>query len=233
MKAIIMAAGRATRMLPLTKDTPKCLLKINDRTILQHQVDVLRKCGIKDIVVVAGHRSEKIEDACGKELKVLFNPFDLVSGMIMSLWIAKDELTDDALVIYSDVLFVEEIIKKLLECKGDVSLAVDGNQVDLEAEKVKIKDGFVTKVSKTNIGIENSDGEFIGLAKFKKKSMEAVIEELDSLARSNINAYLIDLIMKIIDRGVKVSPCDITGKLWLDIDFPEDLENARKVWKGA
>lgn len=74
MKAIIMAAGRATRMLPLTKNMPKCLLKINGKTILQHQIDVLKKCGIKEIVIITGHEAEKIEKLYGKNLKYVFNP---------------------------------------------------------------------------------------------------------------------------------------------------------------
>ena len=67
MKVIIMAAGRATRMLPLTKNMPKCLLKLNKKTILQHQIDILKKCGIKNIVIITGHHAEKIEKLYGKK----------------------------------------------------------------------------------------------------------------------------------------------------------------------
>ena len=229
MKAIIMAAGRATRMLPLTKTLPKCLLKIDGKSILQHQIDVLKKCGIKNIVIITGHNIKKIEDSCGKGFKYIFNPFDNVSGMAMSLWLAKDEFNDNVLVIYSDVLFNENLVKKLLGCKGEISLAIDKSSVDMEAAKVKIRNDSVVEISKTNISVENADGEFIGLIKFNKSLKKIVAEELEILARTNINSYLIDLIRNIINRDVKVIPCDITGDLWIDIDFPEDLKKAKEL----
>lgn len=229
MKAIIMAAGRATRMLPLTKNIPKCLLKIKEKTILQHQINVLKSCGVKDIVIIIGHGAKEFEELYEKDLKYVFNPFYKVSGMLMSLWVAKAELDDDILLIYSDVLFNEKIIKKLLDCEGDISLAVDKGSVDWEAEKVKIKNGVIVNISKTDIDIGGADGEFIGLIKFKKNLNKVVVEELETLARSNINAYLIDLIKNIITGGAKVLPCDITGELWTDIDFPEDLEKIEEL----
>jgi choline kinase len=214
-------------MLPLTKSVPKCLLKINGKTILQHQIDILKKCGIENIVIVAGHNSENIERLYGKELKFIFNPFDGVSGMAMSLWLAKDDFDGDVLVIYSDVLFNENIVKKLLNCPGTVSLAVDKNSVDMEAEKVKIKDDSIIEISKTEIAVDEADAEFIGLIKFRKDLKEVVGTELRVLAQDDINSYLIDLIRNIINKGIKIIPCDVTDELWIDIDFPEDLEKAK------
>ena len=66
MKAIILAAGKATRLLPLTKDTPQCMLKIGKKTILERQIELIKSSGIDDITVITGHLSEKVENLCKK-----------------------------------------------------------------------------------------------------------------------------------------------------------------------
>ena len=113
MKAIILAAGKATRLLPLTKDTPQCMLKVGKKTILERQIELIKKSGIDDITVITGYLSEKVEKFCKKlGIKTLFNPFYEVSGMAMTLWAAKDELKDGFIFLYSDVLFDLKIILK-------------------------------------------------------------------------------------------------------------------------
>jgi choline kinase len=229
MKAIIMAAGRATRMLPLTKDKPKCILEIKGKKILQHQIDVLKKCGVKNIVVITGHEAEKIEKEYGKELNYVFNPFYNVSGMLITLWTARNELDDDILLMYSDILFNEKIIKKILDCEGDIALAVDTSTVDKEAEKVIIENGLILEISKTNFDVKQADAEYIGLAKFSKKGAKILIKEMERAVRKNINTYFIETIKNIINKNIKIMACDITGEKWIDIDFPEDLERAKNL----
>ena len=93
MKTIILAAGKSPRMLPLTKDTNKCLLKVGSKTILEHQLDTLKAAGLTDITVITGFQPEKMENACKEAgVKTSFNPFYTVSGMSLGLWVAKEEL---------------------------------------------------------------------------------------------------------------------------------------------
>ena len=101
MKTIILAAGKATRLLPLTKDIPQCLLEVNNKTILERQVGTLKKAGIDDIIVITGYLSDKIEKL-EKELgiKTFFNPFYDVSGMALTLWVAKRELENGFIFLY-------------------------------------------------------------------------------------------------------------------------------------
>ena len=68
MKAIILAAGEGLRLSPLTDDTPKCLLKVGDKTIIDHQIDSIKKCGLKDIVVVVGHCQDKLRSHLGGQV---------------------------------------------------------------------------------------------------------------------------------------------------------------------
>lgn len=231
MKAIILAAGRSPRLLPLTKDKPLSLLKINEKTVIEHQIESLKSSGIDEIVVVTGHCAEQLENALGEGVKYIFNPFFRVSGVAMSLWIAKNEMDKDFIFLYGDVLFDKEIVKKLVECEGDICLVVDKKTLDEESEKVKTENGLVTEISKTDIKKEEAYGEFIGLAKFTRNGCKYLIDELDKVAREDINAYFIAVLQKLLKRNIKMTFCEVKNEKWADIDFKEDLEKAKKLFK--
>lgn len=229
MKAIILAARKGTRLLPLTKETPQCLLKIGKKTILEKQIENLKKADIKDIIVITGHLSEKIEKFCWEPgIKTLFNPFYEVSWMALALWIVRNELKEDFIFLYSDVLFDQKIIQELLENKNDICLAIKKNGVREEAEKVVEKEGTIINVSKDRNEEEN--GEFIGIAKFSGIGAKKLVKELEFIARTNLNASLIEVINGLIKKGETVAALDIKDAQFIDIDFPEDLEKAEKIF---
>ena len=229
MKAIILAAGKATRLQPLTKDTPQSLLKIGNKTILEMQLSILNKCGIDDVVVVTGYLSDKIEDfAKGRKIKIRFNPFYSVSGILMSLWVAKEELRDGFIMLYSDILFEESIVKLLLNDKHDICLAIKKDCLREEAEKVCEKNNFITKIGK--IDVDKPNAEFVGIAKLSKNGANLFIQEIEEIARKNLNLGFIDGIQAMIDRGIKVSSCDIGKAKFIDIDFEEDLQKAKNIF---
>ncbi len=229
MKAIILAAGKATRLLPLTKDIPQCLLKIKNKTILEMQLDTLAKSGVKEVVVATGHLSPKIEDfAKGKRVKVLFNPFYSVSGMLMTLWVARWELKDGFIMLYSDLVFDMSILRNLLQDKHDICLAIKKDGIREEAEKVNEMGSLVTKIGKMGIGKANA--EFIGIAKFSKNGAELFVEEVERIAKKDINAQFIDAIGSLIGRGTKIYTCDIVKAKFVDIDFEKDLKLADELF---
>lgn len=229
MKAIILATGKATRLLPLTKDTPQSLLKINGKTILEIQVENLKKAGVSDIIVITGHLSEKFEKYSALlNLKLLFNPFYDFSGMVPSLWVAKEELKDGFLFLYSDVLFDSDVFKGLLENKNDICLAVKRGELREEAEKVVERDGAVVSISKCKIREQTS--EFIGAAKVSDFGARKLIKELDVVTKADLNASFIFLINSLIRKSERIGTFDIKDSYFIDIDFPEDLENAKKIF---
>jgi len=229
MKTIILAAGKATRLLPLTKDTPQSLLEVNGKAILERQVENLKKSGIRDIVVVTGHLSEKIEELCkGLGVKTLFNPFYAVSGIAVSLWAAKEELANGFLLLYSDVLFDSFVVDGLLESAGDICLAVKKNDLRNEAEKVVEQEGFIKSVKKIPSGKEN--GEFIGIAKFSSSGALEFKDKLNELLRKSLDVSFIDVVDDFIKTGGLVAAYDIKNASFADIDFPEDLTEAENIF---
>jgi len=229
MKAIILGAGKATRLLPLTKEIAQSMLKIGEKSILEIQIENLKKAGIDDIILITGHSADKLEEFCKeREIKTLFNPFYKVSGMALTLWIAKEKLKGGFLFLYSDILFDSKIIIKLLENKNDICLAIKKNELREEAEKVVEEEGVIKIISKDKIDKEN--GEFIGIAKFSENGAEKIIEELKNTAKTNLNASFIEIIDELINKGEKVAACHIQDAQFIDIDFPEDLEKAKRIF---
>jgi len=225
MKAIIIASGRGTRLLPLTENKAQCLLEVGNETILEHQIKILESCGIKDIYVITGHCAEQVEEKYKGRAEFIFNPFYKHTGIAMSLWFARNRVKDDFVSLYSDILFDKNILKDLLTTKGDICIAVDRKKSKEEDEKVVIKDGLVRNIGKVNIKPEDSDGIFIGLAKFSKKGAGTIFDEIDRASRERLDAYLTDAIDNLIRNGQKVNFSEAKGS-WIDIDFVEDLERA-------
>ena len=175
MKAVIVAAGRALRMHPISDGIPKCLLKVGKRTtILEHQLQNLKACGIEKIIIVTGYCEDQIREFCkGKKgIKFIYNPFFDITNIMVSLWFAREEMRGGFIFSYSDILYDREILRDLLATKEDMVMVVDKKETDEESEKVLVDyQGLIKEVSK-NVSPKEAYGEFIGLIKLSKKGAD-------------------------------------------------------------
>lgn len=247
MKAIIVAAGPSSRLLPITNDKPKCLLEVGGKTILQRQLETLKQCGIDDIVVVRGYKRELINFP---DLRYYENTEFLNNNILRSLFYAESEMDDEFIFSYSDIIYEKAIVQKLLQSEADISLIVDIDWINHyhgrhlhpveEAELVTVEKGKITKIGKRIVAPDKAHGEFIGFAKFTKKGAEIlksnyrrVINQYGNKpfqrAVSVEKAYLTDMIQELIDTGYVITNVDIRGG-WMEIDTPQDLERARKCF---
>jgi len=232
MKAIIVAAGRALRMHPIADGMPKCLLKVGKKTtILGHQIQNLRACGIKKIVVVTGYCEEQIREFCKgkKEIKFIYNPFFDITNIMVSLWFAREEMKGGFIFSYSDILYDREILRDLLTNKNDMVMVVDKKKTDEESEKVLVDyQGLIKEISK-NVSPKAAYGEFIGLVKLSKKGAELLAQELDEMVREgSLASYLTRAFERLARKGYQVNLSPTKGRPWIEIDFPEELERAKK-----
>lgn len=249
MKAIIIAAGPGMRLNPLTDNRPKCMLDIEGKTILQRALEILRNCGINDIAIVRGYKKEAI-DYSG--VKYYYNKDYENNNILGSLFYAEEEMDGILVVSYSDILYEEKVLKKLLRSEADISVVVDTKWTEAyegrtehpvsEAEKVLVQDNRVVKIGKEPIGAEEAYGEFIGLAKFSGRGTELLKEVYHQVkiefagklfqheGRVFEKAYLTDMFQELIDRGYTVTNVDIEGG-WREIDTVQDYERVRDEWK--
>jgi choline kinase len=167
MQAVILAAGIAKRLRPLTDNTPKCLLKVGKTNLLHRTLDNLISNGINDFVFVLGYRGNMIMDYLNKNFStinktVLTNPDYENNNNSYSLWMTKDCVKDSMLLLDSDILFDKEIIDKLLKSGHGNCLAVNVTE-NLDEEQIKViidDENKILHIGK-EINIKESIGESI------------------------------------------------------------------------
>jgi len=247
MKAIIVAAGPGSRLMPITNERPKCLLDVAGQTILERALQAMRENGIQNIVVVRGYQGHLINYP---HVTYCHNPDFRENNILRSLFYAEDEMDDAFLFSYSDIIYSSEVVARLIDSEADIALVMDVNWAQTyqgrdqhpvsEAELVKVENGRVTRIGKGVVSPEEAHGEFIGLAKFTKAGAEAmkaayhrVAEECPTspfqCAPSLAKAYMTDMLQELVDIGLPVQSVDIEGG-WMEIDTPQDLERARRLF---
>lgn len=247
MKAIIVAAGPSSRLIPITNEKPKCLLEVGSKTILERALEALRKNGIEDIVIVRGYHSNLINFP---NITYYQNPDFRKNNILRSLFYAEEEMTGDFIFSYSDIVYSKEIVHRLLQDKSDISLIVDldwrqhyegRHQHPIsEAELVKVENDRVIRIGKEVVTPEEAHGEFIGLAKFTRRGAEVMKAAYHRIAKecttnpfqnaaSLEKAYMTDMFQELVDTGSLVKNVDIKDG-WVEIDTPQDLERARRLF---
>jgi choline kinase len=175
MQAIIMAAGKGSRLGDITKNLPKSFLEIEGKKLIEYNLNMLFKYGIEDIVIVTGYMAEKFETLFSdrKGIRFVFNPFYDNTNVLSSFWFGQELLKDDFIYMHADSLCDTEIFEHLLNQDGDIVLPTDYSQCNEEAMKVKLVGDEVKFINKT-MDPKTADGEFIGIAKIKKKCLPII-----------------------------------------------------------
>jgi choline kinase len=240
MQAIILAAGISKRLRPLTDSTPKCLLKIGGRTILEMTVDNVLQNGIDEFIMVTGYRENLIKDfmnAKYPELNATFltNPDYENNNNSYSLWMTKDFVKRDCLLLDSDILFDHRIISKLLNSGHDNCLAVNANH-KLGDEEIKVmidSDNRIKYIGKET-DTEKSYGESIGIEKFSNRFFKELGKVLERKIANehNVNEFYEVSFQELIDSGNGIFAVDVSEYRSMEIDTPADLERASAEIEG-
>lgn len=245
MKAIILAAGKGTRLNKYTQDLPKGMLKFGNQTIIERQINMYRSCGIDDIVVIKGYKENKINY---ESVKYYMNSEYEDTNMVMTLLKAKKEFDDDVIVSYSDILFDRNMLYTMIHNKDDFAVAVDDNwmfywmkrygKIDYDTESLRINiEDNITSLGKESPDIEEINGRYVGILKFSKSGLKKIADiwEKDypyyldkpwKQSGKNIRkAYMTDLLQAIIEDGEHVRAVKFQNG-WIEFDTNEDYEKA-------
>lgn len=228
MKGIILAAGLSSRLYPVTLNKPKCLLELEPgKTIIWHQIAVLKKCGINDIIVATGYHGEKIESALGAAVKYRNFPNYSRYNNLHTLYSIKDDLDDDVVCLMSDVVFGEKLLRKCLNNKENFCLLVHNKGVLKDTMRVKISKGRIVDIG-NHILPQDGDGNFIGIAKFSKKGAKLLINAMGKLVKDpkhDNDHYTVSFID--IAKKNKVGYRLAENEPWIEIDFLEYYNRAK------
>lgn len=235
MKALVLAAGQAIRLRPLTEETPKCLLHVGGKPVLAHLLDALAGERISDAVIVTGYLGEQIRtfvremgDESPLTVGVVENPRYAETNNLYSVWVAREALVGSPFVIlYADTLFDPDIVKGCLDGPGEICLAVSRDLYE-ESKKVRTQGDQVLAVSKAVPPAEVT-GTFLGIARFSHHGGRLLFAELEDLIREQAtDQYYTVAVERLIAKGVPVH-CSVTAGLpWIDIDGEPELRRARE-----
>ena len=237
MKAIILAAGTASRLRPLTEHTPKSLLNIGERPLLQRSMDALTENGVKDFVIVTGYLHEQIEQfvskTYGESINVTFihnSVYDSTTN-IYSLWLARPEADgEDFLLLDSDLLYDPQIVKEVLRSEAPNVLTLIRHELGEEEMKVvTAEDGSIREISKT-CNPSDAAGESLGIEKIGKEYSQALFAELDKMMNQEHleNKFYELAFERLIPQGHTYKVIDVTEYFSCELDTVEDFENAKQ-----
>jgi len=253
LKSIILAAGEGKRLRPLTSSLPKAMIDICGITLLQRQINTMKDCGIEDIIVITGYKSELINIQGVTYRK---NPNYDTTNMVETLFCAKDDLEGDTIISYADILFEKKILKNLLKSNHDMSIVIDLNWKEYwdkrfdnpldDAETLKINsEGNIVEIGKKPKNIEEINGQYIGLMKFSSdglKILKNFYEKCKSESSNGTNplnpkivfekSYMTDLLQGLINNSNKLKPVFTNGH-WIEIDSMQDYELIHQMFNES
>jgi L-glutamine-phosphate cytidylyltransferase len=234
MKAVILAAGRGTRIRSVHGEHPKCLIEVDNTTILDHQLDALSMVGIDDVAIVVGYEKDQIiahvnaRRLLSQRIYFIENPAFAITNNIYSLWLALDWVRNDSfIVLNADVIFDPEILHLAVRPRAPISMIVDPLWRD-ETMKVIIADDHITRMSK-KISREEFSGTYIGITVFSKSVQTRFFRKMkEVLAAGRVNEFFNVAVQELADEGVIVSHTGTDGLPWAEIDDPVDLMFAQQ-----
>ena len=236
MKVIILSAGQGKRLLPLTAAIPKCLLPVQGRTIIEWQIDALHHCGIDRITVVTGYGTRQVTDLLDRRygsngVKVLYNASYAETDNLISCWAARDEMTEDFVLLNGDTLFETGVLRRLFESPANRMTVVVSHKDTYDADdmKVELAGCRLVRIGK-GIAPGHIHGEAIGMIGFRGEGpslFRDALEKAVNQAGASRKWYL--YVIDAMSRAMPVRTVSTNGLQWCEIDYPADLEQAETV----
>jgi choline kinase len=243
MKAIIIAAGHGSRLLPLTLETPKCLVPVGGRAILDHQLRAIRAAGITAVTVVGGYRIEQIGEHLaarpgrtggdGLTTELVFNPFWAAGSSIGSVWAARACLNDGFVLMNGDTIFDAAVLAAAVEdARRGVKLVVDAlASPEPDDMLVTVADGRVRAVGK---GLDPAHATHRSLGIVASTGGGAYADALRAVIGGDdgIHAFHHAIIDRLAGIDAVAAVTIPAGTPWQEIDRPDDIERWRRE-RGA
>jgi choline kinase len=239
MKAVILAAGRGSRMKRLTDECPKCLLELNGQPLLKWQIEAIRQAGIEEIGIVTGYKREMLVN-CG--LFEFHNDDWAKTQMVSSLCCASEWLEQTSCIVsYSDIFYEFYAVQSLMECNAEIAMTYDTSWLQLwekrfgdpllDAETFRLnKDGTLAEIGNKPTSLAEIEGQFMGLLKFSPEGWSIFKKIWENLPHEEqLKVQMTEMLQKINSKYKrKIKP--IAYKMnWGEIDNENDLKLSAKA----
>ncbi|MCH7737754.1 MAG: phosphocholine cytidylyltransferase family protein [Chloroflexi bacterium] len=245
MKGLILAAGMGTRLDPLTRTCPKCMVHVAGRPMMEYQLEALRRAGVDNCTVVVGYLADSVREYFGAKFRGLSltyveNTVYAETNNLYSFCLAKAELDDDVLLVEGDLVFDEQLISRLVSMDEENVAIVDSFQPHMDGTVILANGRFAkSMVLKVDQGIGFDYGPVLKTVNIYRLSRETLAETIvpemeDFLAKGRTDQYYEAAFAKLIDSGRMKMAVMYTGKnRWAEIDTLEDLRDAGKMFAST
>lgn len=247
--AIILAAGRGSRLGAATADAPKCLARVGGRQLLEWQLRAVCEVSIADVYVVGGYRADCLRS---DRYQLVVNPLWYRTNVLGSLLCVSALLrTRPCLVIYSDIAFHPTALARLMESQCAIATLYDTEWLALwsarfedpleDAETLRISCSSIAEIGGKTTRLESIEGQFMGLVQFDPVGWglaEATLAGLD--AERAVRMDMTGLLALLVAKGIEVGAVPFAGR-WCEVDSLRDLalydrellqvDTAAKQWK--
>jgi L-glutamine-phosphate cytidylyltransferase len=243
MRAVILAAGRGSRMGPLGDDRPKCLVELEGRPLLDRQMAALRRGGVTEIGIVRGYRAEMLNFS---GLAHFDNARWAETNMVMSLAAAADWLQSGPVIVsYADIFYRSGPVRGLVNSPGELVISYDRQWQHLwtrrfadplsDAETFRIDaSGELLEIGGKTAKIEDIEGQYMGLLKFTPtawSAVQALLGGLDAPIRDRLD--MTGLLRRLLaGKAVPITTFGTDGQ-WGEIDNPGDVELYQSMVRGG
>ena len=228
MKAIILAAGRGTRLYPITLNKPKGLLEIGDETILDRLIYQFKESGVSDILIVVGYQKESLINHFGDSVRYSYYEDFSKTNNLHTLWSVRDELNDDVIITFADLVVHQSIIDKLVKSNNNITMAIDTSQVLDGTMRVAINNANIKNITTTTV--DEADGNFIGISKNSRSGCGLLLDEMSKIVDGHYEDYYTIAVDNLARRGVTVGYCDVKKYVWREIDTKEEYDELVNIY---
>ncbi len=237
--ALLLAAGTGSRLFPLTKNSPKCLTLVNNRSILERLVFNLKQQGFKRLVIITGYQENCIREFLGTNagdmtIEYIYSPLYDTTNNIYSLWMARDIINEPFLLFESDLIFdasqLDDMIFPDRMAVAPMQSWMNGTTITFnQFQQVK------SFQNDTSSNFEEIRYKTVNIYSFSLLSWHAIVERLNQyILKGRVNCYYESVFSEMVADGnlsLQVVPFD--NKLWYEIDTIEDLAEAKKLFPSG
>lgn len=244
MRAILLAAGRGSRLGALTAQEPKCHTMLLGKRLLDRQLEALREAGIRELAIVRGYRAERIQVAGAAYFD---NEQWEQTNMVASLCCAASWLEQGPCIVsYTDIVYSPAAIELLLQGAVDADIAIPYStqwrslwearfeQPLADAETFRLgADGSVAEIGGTPATMQEVEGQFMGLLRLTPAgwhTIRTLLAERTPQERARMDVT--SLLAALLQEGRELAALPYEG-IWLEVDQPSDLRLYEKKYKDV
>jgi len=222
MKAIIMAAGIGKRLNALNINKPKCLITVENTSLIRRSVNLLISKGITDITVIVGFQAHLIRNELNNDVVFFNNPDFESTNSIKSLWYARDLLEDNVLLLNGDLYYEPSILDYAINQTKPVVMLADSTRIDNADYRFSFSGDQIIQFGK-HLTNQETDGEYVGIVRIDKcfiNTFKQTLVEMIVAGKSNI--WWEDVLYSFIAHQVPIHYFDVAGTFWSEVDTIED-----------